>query len=512
MSAQHDVIVIGGGLGGLSAAAKLARAGLDVRLLERHVQPGGYASTFYRDPYEFEISLHELSGIGTEGNRGPLYHDLESLGVAQRLRFIEIEHLYRAVAPDHGLDIRLPANWDGALETMISSFPNEERGLRRLFARFRQIQREVRAIGESGEAPSVVKALTRYPAVSHAAAVPLSALLYRELKDPLARMALGQAWSFFGLPPSKLAAVLYAGGLASYMTYGASYIEGKSQALSNAFVEVIEEAGGEVSLGDGVKRILTEGDRVTGVLTEHGEHLVADTIVANANPVTVALDLIGADRVPETFLRRLSITEPSISTVCVYLGLAADTNELGFEDHEVFINGTVDLEQQFRDAAKLEPPDSLLLTAYSVADPNFSPPGTSVAVLVALADGRAWQTVDPADYPALKQRYAEALVERASRIYPALPGSIEVSVVSTPLTNMRYTGNVAGAIYGFANTPAENPVFRLDQRGPLEGLWFAGAWTQPGGGFEPTISSGIGAAGSILAERGVDAKSVTEAA
>jgi prolycopene isomerase len=124
-----------------------------------------------------------------------------------------------------------------------------------------------------------------------------------------------------------------------------------------------------------------------------------------------------------------------------------------------------------------------------------------VVVLVALADGRSWQKLAPGDYPALKQRYAERLVEQASQFYPRLADSIQVAVVSTPITNMRYTGNIAGAIYGFANTPAENPAFRLDQRGPLQGLWFVGAWTRPGGGFEPTISSGINAAESILAQR-----------
>jgi prolycopene isomerase len=124
-----------------------------------------------------------------------------------------------------------------------------------------------------------------------------------------------------------------------------------------------------------------------------------------------------------------------------------------------------------------------------------------VVALTALADGRRWERLAPADYPALKQRFAEALVARAGELYQRLPSSVEVLAVSTPLTNLRYTGNVAGAIYGFANTPAENPAFRLAQRGPLEGLWFAGAWTRPGGGYEPTISSGVAAAEAIIEAR-----------
>lgn len=508
---QFDVIVIGAGLGGLAAAARLARPGLKVRVLERHHQVGGYATTFFRDPYEFEVSLHELSGIGTPGSPGPLYRTLEQLGVASRVRFLPIPHLYRSVAPAHGLDLRIPASREGALAALLAAFPHERAGLTRLFARLFSIQAEIQAIGELGGSPSVLTALSRFPAVSHAAATPLSTLLYRELKDPLARLAIGQIWSYFGLPPSRLSLALYAGGLTSYLTHGASYVEGKSQALSNAFAAAIEEAGGEVGLGDGAARILTRGGRVTGVETESGERFEAETVVANANPVTVAYDLIGRDHLPAPFLRRLAITEPSLSTVCVYLGLAADRAELGLEDHEVFVNGTVDLERQYASSQRLAPPDSFLITAYNVVDPGFSPAGTSVAVLVALSDGRVWQSLAPADYPELKQRYAESLVEQAGRIYPRLASSIEVLSVSTPVTNMRYTGNPAGAIYGFANTPAENPAFRLEQKGPLEGLWFAGAWTRPGGGFEPVISSGVGAADSILEARGASQLAVVAA-
>jgi len=501
---SYDVVVIGSGLGGLTSAAKLARAGLGVRLLERHTQPGGYATTFHRAPYDFDVSLHELSGIGSPDNRGPLWHDLHGLGVTDDVEFISIPHLYRCVAPEHGLDLRIPADREGALEALLERFPHERAGLTRFFEHIYTIQREIRAIGQSGIEPSVFRAITRYPTVAHAASVPLSALLYRELQDPLARLAVAQIWSYFGLPPSELSLVLFAGGLTSYLSYGASYIKGKSQTLSNALVAVIEAAGGEVTLGDGAAKILSESGRVTGVVTDAGEHLATDTVVANANPITVAFDLIGKDHLPQAFVERLTVTPPSLGTVCVYLGLSRDRQELGLQDHEVFINGTVDMERQFGSTSSTTPPDSFLLTAYNVCDPEFSPPGTSVVVLVTLADGLAWQQVAASDYPALKQRYAEQLVRQASQLYPQLQHNIEVAVISTPITNMRYTGNIAGAIYGFAPTPAENPAFRLEQRGPLEGLWFAGAWTRPGGGYEPTISSGLAAAEAILAARGVD--------
>ena len=82
-------------------------------------------------------------------------------------------------------------------------------------------------------------------------------------------------------------------------------------------------------------------------------------------------------------------------------------------------------------------------------------------------------------------------------------------MASTPITMMRYTGNVAGAIYGFANTPAQNPAFRLERKTPIEGLWLAGAWTQPGGGYEPAMSSGYDTAMAVLDGLGIDANNAS---
>ncbi len=495
---SYDAIVIGAGLGGLAAAARLARAGLSVRLLERQVQPGGYATTFFRDPFEFEVSLHELSDLGAPGHRGGLYPKLEALGLAERVEFLQVPHFYRSLAP--GLDLRVPFGREASLEALLAAFPAERRGLARLWDHFFAIAEEIRRLGEESEgaADHVLRTVLRYPRLAHAATVPLATVLDRELRDPLARLAVAQLWSYLGLPPSQLSLVLFAGALTSYLEHGAAYPVGKSQALSNAFVTVIEEAGGEVSLGNGARRVLCQDGRVTGVLTEEDEHLAAEVVVANANPITTALDLIGREHLPQAFLRRLAAARPSLSSFCVYLGLSRSAAELGLEDHEVFINQDPDLESQYASSFELGPADPVLLTAYSALDPGFSPPGTSVATLTTLVDGQAWSSVPRERYAELKLELADALVERAARVYPALRGSVEVCVTSTPITNMRYTGNAGGAIYGFANTPAENPAFRLPRRGPLEGLWFAGAWTRPGGGYSPCISSGWGAAEEIL--------------
>ena len=91
----YDVVVIGAGNGGLTAACSLAQKGIKTLLLEKHNVPGGCATSFCRGRFEFEVALHQLSGMGTPEKPGPLRYVLDKLGVVDRLEWVEMENLYR---------------------------------------------------------------------------------------------------------------------------------------------------------------------------------------------------------------------------------------------------------------------------------------------------------------------------------------------------------------------------------------------------------------------------------
>ena len=141
----------------------------------------------------------------------------------------------------------------------------------------------------------------------------------------------------------------------------------------------------------------------------------------------------------------------------------------------------------------IEPPAETTLTHFNSVTPEISPPGTSMVVLTSLTYGDPWLAVSPDEYVATKQRMADQMVRMAERVVPDLRDAIEVVEISTPLTNMRYMGQIGGAVYGWEQPPGETTLFRLAHKGPVEGLYFAGAFTQPGGGFEPAMLSGCSA-------------------
>jgi phytoene dehydrogenase-like protein len=497
---KYDCVVIGAGLGGLSAATMLARNGLSVLLLERHNVPGGYATSFVRGRYEFEIALHELSGIGPPERRGSLYRYLEYLGVADRVEFLHVLNLYRAVFPD--VDVTLPSGREPFEAKLCETFPHEAKGIRRFLGRVFDLRDDFIKIAKQRGAGSPATMPFRLPHFFRYLPATWEHVLDRDVKDHRARAVLSQYWGYVGMPPSQISFLYFATTLAAYVKRGAAFPKGRSQALSSSFLSTFEELGGKARMNCGVERITTANGRVTGVITEGGEEIASDWIVSNADPITTCREMISSDKVPSDFFRRLQSSEVAASTVNVYLGVARTYEELGLTEHEIFVNDDYDLNRHYEMMRAIGSPPAIAVTCYNVVYPGISPPGTSVVVLTALAYGEPWYQVPPAEYVETKNRVADAMIERAERIAPGLREYAEVVEVSTPVTNMRYAGAMGGSIYGFNQPPRDNLVWRMGHRGPLDGLYFVGAWTQPGGGFEPAVMSGQMAGGAIVRKVG----------
>ncbi len=514
MPEKYDAIVVGAGLGGLAAATTMAHNGLRVLLLERHNVPGGYATSFVRgraaggQPYEFEVALHELSGIGPPEARGNVYRVLEHLGVADKVEFLHVPNLYRAVFPDpspgsgQGLDITLPVGQEAFEARLAEAFPHEAKGIQRFMQRVFAFGREYARYLRVRRRMHPVTVPFRFPNFVRYLPTTWAQVLDRDVRDPAARAVLSQYWGYVGLPPSRISFVYMASTLAAYVRRGAAFPKGRSQALSNAFLSTFEALGGEVRLNCGVQRITTSSGRVTGIVTEAEETFTADWIVSNADPISTCRDLIDSDAVPASFFTKLRSSQVAASTINVYLGVARPSQDLGLTEHEIFVNGDYDFERHYERMKTIAPPESIAVTCYNAVYPDISPPGTSIVVLTALSYGEPWYGVPPTQYVDTKNRIADAMIDVAEGVAPGLREHTEVVEVSTPLTNMRYASTMGGSIYGFSQPPRDNMLWRMGYKGPLAGLYFAGAWTQPGGGFEPAMMSGVRAGRAVSFKSG----------
>ncbi len=509
MGEKLDAIVVGAGLGGLTAALTMAHRGLRVLVLERNGVPGGCATSFVRGRYEFEVSLHQLSGVGMAERPGRLYPFLDELGVMDEVEFVRSPAFFRSVFPD--LDITLPAGREPFEATLCDAFPDAADGIRRFLRLVFTMGKEVEYFYPLMACPSlpppgrVLPLPFKTPNMMRYAMLTWGQVLDRHVDDPRARALLSQIWSYLGLPPSRLSFTFLASAMASYIDQGPLYVNGRSQALSNGLVRLLERAGGEVRLNQGVREIRSDGGRITGVVTDAGEEIPAARVVSNVDPVTTCRELMDPDLVGDMYWHRLRSSTLGPSTLNLYLGLARDGAQLGLTDHETFVNEGYDIDERWERMKTIGPPAETTVTHFNSVIPDISPPGTSMVVVTSLMYGEPWLAVAPEDYVATKQRVADQMLALAERVVPDLRDAIEVIEVATPLTNMRYMGQLGGAVYGFEQPPGETTLFRLSHKGPLNGLFFAGAFTQPGGGFEPAMLSGCSAGAKAAHHAGVRA-------
>jgi phytoene dehydrogenase-like protein len=500
MQPDYDAIVIGAGMGGLAAAARMARLGHRVLLLERHTVPGGYGTSFVRGRFEFEIALHQISPPMAGDRPRPFHGVLEGLGVLDRVDFHPLPLFYRSWFPD--FDLRVPAGVEGFLEAVCGAFPHEADGVRAVVDLLLRVGRQLELAGDavlpadgSGLSPLKAAALpVRARSLLRYSGVSVDDVLERHIRDPQVRAVITQTWGYYGLPPSELSFLYFAAGTGIFLETGPAYVRQRSQGLSSALAAIVEEHGGAVRTGCGARHILQQSGRISGVITDRDEHIRAPVVISNASPLVTCRELMDPDLVPGSFWRRLRSTTVGPSSLNVYLGLDRPAAALGLVDNDQWINDGYDADAVFRDMHSLADPSLMMLTCHSHDLPELAPPGCASLTLTTLYYAEPWLRLEPHRYHQTKRRIADSMLRKVEARFPGLRDSIEEIEVATPLTNMRYTGHPGGAIYGFDQPPAEAIIWRMTNQGPIPGLFFAGAWTLPGGGFEPTLCSGYNAA------------------
>jgi len=494
---KYDVIVIGAGNGGLTTSVALARKGLKVLLLERHNIPGGCATSFCRGRFEFEVALHQLSGMGTAEKPGPLRMSLSSLGILEDLEFVEIPDLYNVLMPD-GFRVSLKPDRHQVIAELQEKFPREKEAIERFFDLvYRYANDMLATFFFKDPAPSREK----YPTLYEYAFKPAGQVLDDLFSDPLLKAVLSVYWGYLGLPPTRLSFAYLAMLFFVYIEFKPFHIKEGSQALSNALVNRFLSHGGTARFNCGVKRINTKDNVVKGITTAESENIGATYVVSNISPVSTYYGLLDPEKVPATVLQEMGGRSLSPSAFTMFIGFDCEPDRLGITETTNFLLNTTDASD--RVLQRMEQvsigDDPMVLSCYDVADPDFSPPGTCQTNIVTLKYGAPWLRIPPHQYHRTKFACAEQMLRRVEAVYPGLRNHIEEIDVATPLTHMRYLGHPSGAIYGFEQYTKDSIFFQPGRSSPIKGLFFASGWVGDCG-FQPTLQAGIQAARSIIKE------------
>lgn len=506
----HDAVVIGAGLGGLVAGARLAQAGEHVLVLEQHSIPGGCATTFERRDFEFDVSLHEIDGFDEHDIKRDIF---EELGVLDRLSFEPIADFYRYRRGDR--DIIIPHGREQACKKLAAEFPDDAEGIRTFYEVILDLRESLLGLASVGEPSLPAKllfALRNRTFLRHRNET-LGAFLDDVLDSDAPKRVLTANLGYYHDDPYSLSLPFFAVAQGGYIADGGYYIKGGSQRLADCLVSLIEEAGGRVETGRRVIDILVDDGRVTGVRHERSQSgtttptgqdvrtVGADTVVANA-----AIPLVAEILLPASHGNQLGAQfddwelAPSLTTL--YLGFDTPPRELGCEQYSTVVqHSAVDT---LADVASVQRESygrrTLTFVDYSQIDADLTDDGKSVGAISTIDYHDEWTGLEDSEYRKKKAHVKTVLRRRLVDQYPHLEDAIEHAELATPKTIQRYTMNPGGTAYGFAQTPSQS-LFDRRVEPPVSNLQFASAWTFPGGGFTGAIISGHLAAESILSTK-----------
>ena len=495
---EWDAIVIGSGLGGLACAAAFARKGFRALVIEQHDKPGGYATAFARPGgFVFDVSLHSTS----VGERNGLRNLIGGFPEITDVEFEPHPNLYRAVYPGH--DIRVPQrDIPGYVKLLSGLFPEEQAGIQGLVDDMGAFAGDLMRYMGAGGKVEMNRVPSEFPALYKNAGKTWGQMVDGRIKDQKLKTLVSSLWVYYGLPPSRLSSYYYALPTFGYLRTGGYYPKGRSQTISDALVKFIETKGGKVVLKTKVEAILNKDGAATGVRASNGREYRARAVVSNASAMETMGSLLGEGTAGVTeYTTRLSRLSPSLSSFIVFLGLKKDlVRQTGLRDTEVFLENSYDPDASYEACKRADAENcGLCATFYDNVFAGYSPKGKNTLTIMTLQGFEHWEKFEDdyrngrkSAYRAEKQRIANLFIQRVEKaLLPGLSKAIEVKEIGTPLTNIRYTGNYRGAIYGWDQTLDNSGPTRVGHATPIKNLYLSGAWSSPGHGFGGVLQSGI---------------------
>ena len=505
---SYDVVVIGAGLGGLGAALNLALSQKSVLLLEQHNLPGGFASSFIRGRFEFEISLHEMCAVGPpEGPlKGPIryiLHDESSVDV----EFVPVPEAYHLIltGEEHKVNVKLPFGVENFIDTVCSAVPETPReSLVKYFDLCRECSEALTFVARSKGNIDYKTLMAKYASFLTTSGYS-AAEVTNKFGFPKKTLDLLYPYScYMGLPASRLDFTIWASLLHLYITQGAYIPKGTSHQMCAAIDARIRELGGQTEYNTRVQSILVENNKVIGVETDDGEKIKTNYVITNCSPHLVYGKLISpANAVPEEAYKLNNSRRLGVSAFVVYMGLDASPKDLNLESYGYFISPHMDTEKINKSMLQCENmPDLTASICLNNAIPNCSPPGTTILSITTAFGIDIWKNITPETYFATKNKLARQMIEQVSKALDSpISEHIEEIEVATPQTFSRYTGSFKGGVYGYDLDPWDSLVIRSQVKNKEEffkGLEFAGGFAAMGHGYNSSLLSGRQAARSVL--------------
>ncbi len=478
--ARYDVVVIGAGLGGLTAGSILARAGRKVLVIERSNSVGGAASSYKSGDLFVEGSLHETGDPNDP--RDPKHGVLTRAGVLEAVKWIPGGGFYQARGGPLSEPFAMPDNFDAARRALSERFPHSRGGIDSVLDDMERLASgtDIDLIPNSDRSLSLSQKFKSVFGNNEAIKCALAANLSYYHDDPATL-----SWPFFAMSQ---------GG---FFLSGGRYVQGGSQRLSSALARAIRTAGGEVMIRRVVTAIASNARGQPGVTHTARDGSDPQT-VESAVVVSNAAPEILASLLPADAARKLNDCyaeqQPSISLFALTLGLSKPPREFGVSSYstQLLPPWMTRLDDYGQGASLMAGEPAGRMPPFAIVDYAAIDSGVPAPPYVLSIFGpdrlSNWDGSDLDFYRDKRARWQDAIARYLDGFYPGLAGAVTTASFNTALSVRQYLNAPGGAVYGFTPAPDAPP---RSPRTEVPGIYLSSAYAGFGGYTGVIQSAGV---------------------
>ena len=484
LEGPYDAIVIGSGIGGLTTAACLSKAGKKVLVLEQHYTAGGYTHSYARNGYEWDVGVHYIGDMGSPNTLGRKLFDYITDG---QLHWAAMDENYDRFFLGDKV-VNLHAGKAGFRASLVNAFPEDEEAIDRYIALLGKVAGGMQWYTLSKISPGLLSPLIG-KGLDMALPDCFNKTTYevlRELTDneELIGAITGQ-WGDCGVTPKQSSFMVHA-LIAKHYIHGGYYPVGGASEIAKTIIPVIQQSGGEVFTYADVTDILIRKGKAVGVRMADGEEIESAIVISNAGVINTFEKLLPPETAEQFgYQSKRGHIRQSMPHIGLYLGLKGTPDELALPRTNFWIYPNAyhdDNVEAFLQDTKAEFP--VVYVSFPAAkDPDYQNrwPGTSTIEVVAPTTWEmfeAWKDTTWGkrgdDYETLKAEITDRIMAVVYDKLPHLRGKVDYLETSTPLSTAWFCRYERGELYGLDHTPERFEQQWLRPKTDMPGLYLTG--------------------------------------
>lgn len=491
---KKKILIIGGGIAGLSAGIYAKLNGFDAEIIEMHSGTGGQCTAWDRKGFRFDYCLHWL--VGTR--KGPFNEIWKETNVLNdKVQIIDHDVHTKAIADD-GREFIIYTNLDRWENYLCTMAPEDTRSIKKMCGDMRKsafLQPYSNPPGIRKFSQTLKSLFTMMPVMvlfmKYGKKTCREYFKKLNFKNPSLSYFLDSMYGSLNF--SALAFIMM---FAWFNQKNAGYLVGGSFPLAQRMTSRFLELGGKLTTRKRVSRIIVENDCAKGVILSDGKEIVADYVISAADGHSTIFEMLDGKYVDKKISNAYENWELFTPIVQVSFGI---NDELIMDSPvESWITG-----DRLLGSTKLKHGYSIMNYHF---DPTMAPKGKTALVIRFESPWDIWKDLNNEAYKAEKKQIEKDCRALLEKRYPGISPKIEVIDVATPKTDVKYTGVWKGSYEGFLPS-GKNLMDNLKPWLPgLRKFYMAGQWLFPGGGLPPAGQSGKWALQYICKEEKIDFK------